>query len=99
MGWGRMMLMGNWGQQMDIEEQRREIAALKEQSSSTDAAVNLDQLILQEKYEELKLYLAALIRYLGNKGILDQDDFAKIVDMIDAEDGKADGAYDGPIVR
>ncbi len=25
MGWGRMLLLGNWGQQMDIEDQQREI--------------------------------------------------------------------------
>ena len=29
MGWGRMLLLGNLGQQLDIEDQRREIRELK----------------------------------------------------------------------
>ena len=29
MGWGRMLLLGNLGQQLDIEEQRREIQDLR----------------------------------------------------------------------
>ena len=31
MGWGRMLLLGNWGQQMDIEDQRQEIEELRQQ--------------------------------------------------------------------
>ena len=29
MGWGRMLLLGNLGQQLDIEDQRREIQQLR----------------------------------------------------------------------
>ncbi len=34
MGWGRMLLLGDWGQQMDIHDQRADIEALKRQIRS-----------------------------------------------------------------
>ncbi len=103
MGWGRMLLLGNWGQQMDIEDQRRQIESLQRQvragsagRAAGDASRRLAQ--LERQNDELRLYLASLVRYLGNKGILRRDEFAALVETIDAEDGAADGGYDGEIV-
>jgi cell division septum initiation protein DivIVA len=103
MGWGRMLLLGNWGQQMDIEDQKQEIESLKQQietgSGSRDTSTLKNRIALLEKENgELRLYLASLIKYLGHKGILRQDEFRELIESIDAEDGSADGSYKGNIM-
>ena len=104
MGSGRMLLLGDWGQQIDIQEQRRELDSLRHQlrssasgTTTADLRRRLDQ--LERENDELRLYLASLIRYLGSKGSLDQDEFRRIVDAIDSDDGAADGGYDGAIMK
>ena len=99
MGWGRMLLLGNLGQQLDIEEQRREIQNLRSRvrsesrAAAGDIEVRLD--VLERQSDEMKLYLAALVRYLAAKGHLDLTEFAQLVDEVDAEDGSTDGRYKG----
>ena len=99
MGWGRMLLLGNLGQQLDIEEQRQEIQALRRRvraesgAAARDIEVRLD--ILERQSDEMKLYLAALVRYLASKGQIDLHEFAKLVEEVDAEDGSTDGRYQG----
>ena len=99
MGWGRMLLLGNLGQQLDIEDQRREIQNLRSQvraeAGGAVQGVELRLDILERQSDEMKLYLAALVRYLAAKGIVDLGEFAKLVDEIDAEDGASDGRYQG----
>jgi hypothetical protein len=99
MGWGRMFLLGNLGQQLDIEDQRRELQELRSRMrsesrpSTQDIELRLD--VLERQSDEMKLYLAALVRYLASKGQIDLGEFAKLVDQVDAEDGSADGRYKG----
>ncbi|UCD49359.1 MAG: hypothetical protein JSW27_17720 [Phycisphaerales bacterium] len=102
MGWGRMLLLGNLGQQLDIEDQRRELQELRSRvrsesrQSTQDIELRLD--ILERQSDEMKLYLAALVRYLAAKGQIDLEEFAKLVDEVDAEDGSADGRFKGDVV-
>ena len=101
MGWGRMMLMGMWGQQLDIEDQRRDMRKLRRQMRNADRRSKselldrIDQ--LERDHAEMRLYLAALVRYLGGKGTVDRDEFTVLVDVIDAEDGEVDGKFGGEI--
>ena len=104
MGWGRMLLLGNWGQQMDIEDQREEIASLRRQMrhrSSIREVGSLDKRVkeLEKENDELHLYLASLVRYLGNKGILEREEFCSLVEVVDGEDGDVDGRFEGYIVE
>jgi hypothetical protein len=104
MGWGRMLLLGDWGQQMDIEDQRGEIESLRQQIRSSSvgratADVTDRVALLEQQNDELRLYLASLVRHLGNKGVLQKEEFGALVEAIDTEDGKADGRYEGEIVR
>ena len=105
MGWGRMLLLGNWGQQMDIEDLRQEIESLRDQQSDINTgarqANSLQSRVTQLEIEngELRLYLAALVRYLGNQGLLRQDEFRILVGAVDSEDGNTDGGYTGPILK
>lgn len=99
MGWGRMLLLGNLGQQLDIEEQRQEIQNLRNRvrSESHAAAQNVELRldILERESDEMKLYIAALVRYLATKGQIDLNEFSKLIEEVDAEDGSTDGRYKG----
>jgi hypothetical protein len=101
MGWGRMMLLGDWGQQLDIEDQRKEMRTMRRRlrqdakRSKKELLERLDQ--LERDNAEMRLYLAALIRYLGGKGVVERDEFKVLVDVIDSEDGEVDGKFDGEI--
>ena len=86
MGWGRMMLLGNVGQQLDIgdlesavNEMRGEVAE-KEQ---VDREQGQDISQLKQENHELKLYLATLIRLLVGKGIVKQEEVTAIVSAIE----------------
>ena len=92
-------MLGNLGQQLDIEDQRRELQSLRSRvrsesrAAAGDIELRLD--ILERQSDEMKLYLAALVRYLAAKGQIDLKEFSKLVDEIDAEDGSSDGRYQG----
>lgn len=101
MGWGRMLLLGNWGQQMDIEDQKLEIDELRRQlrsQSGPDITQENRLSQLEKDNAELRLYLASIIKYLGQKGILRESELRRIVEMIDSEDGNTDNAYRGDII-
>jgi polyhydroxyalkanoate synthesis regulator phasin len=102
MGWGRMFLLGDWGQQMDIEDQRRRIRELGHEvrQHRRTVSVALEKRIddLEQENDNLKLHLAALVRYCIAKGTIDVEEFKQFVDAIDESDGEADGKYVGDIV-
>ena len=86
MGWGRMMLLGNVGQQLDIvdlenvvEQMRAETA----QNEQIDRAQGRDIEQLKNENRELKLYLATLIRLLVSKGVLKQEEVDATVSAIE----------------
>lgn len=83
MGWGRMFLLGNVGQQLDIGELNTSIsemqtAFLDNQQVDLTQAHNITE--LQRENRELKLYLATLIRLLVAKGVLKPEEVAATVD-------------------
>ena len=86
MGWGRMMLLGNVGQQLDIgdlegtvEQMRGDLA----QKDQVDRDQELDIERLKRENHDLKLYLATLIRLLVSKGALKQEEVEMIVSAIE----------------
>jgi len=52
---------------------------------------------LERENDELRLYVAAIVRLLVAKGVVTSEEMASLVQAIDAEDGSADGKYKGPI--
>ena len=98
MGWGRMMLLGNWGQQMDIEDQPKELQDLRREISRQRGPSNSDLESLERENSELRLYLAAIIRYLIAKGTVNLDEFRVLVDEIDQGDGRRDGGLQGAVL-
>jgi hypothetical protein len=86
MGWGRMMLLGNVGQQMDIgdlgnavDQMRGDIA----QKDQVDREQGFDIERLKRENHDLKLYVATLIRLLVSKGVLKQEEVDAIVSAIE----------------
>ena len=75
--------------------------ALFRRNLDTQAGVDdsQDQQIraLRADNDELKLYLAALIRLLTSKNIISAGEITSFVEAIDAEDGSIDGRAAGPI--
>jgi hypothetical protein len=100
MGWGRMLLLGNIGQQLDIQDTERTLAQLADQlreSGQFDREVvqRIDQLAAENA--ELKLYLAAIVRLLVAKNTVTASELKAIVDAIDRSDGSADGRLTGKL--
>jgi len=100
MGWGRTLFLGDIGNRLDIEDCEGEIRRLRESlafQGSIDRSQDGEIGRLKNENDELKLYLAALIRLLVAKNVIAGDEIAKVVQAIDMEDGAADGRMAGPI--
>ncbi len=86
MGWGRMFLLGNVGQQMDIDEVQEYLnAAITEinqnQKLDLEQAAQIERLTIENR--ELKLYTLALVRILSSKGIISQLELNSIVATVE----------------
>lgn len=100
MGWGRMLLLGNVGQQLDIQDTQRAMGQIASdlranRQRAHDVARDVDQLAAENA--ELKLYLAAIVRLLVAKGAITSVELSHLVDELDRTDGATDGHYTGPI--
>ena len=88
MGWGRMLLLGNVGQQLDIGDLESHIAGMQEEFLRNQQ-VDLDQAKgiaeLRRENQELKLYLATLLRLLVSKGVLKPEEVETTVRAIETE--------------
>jgi hypothetical protein len=93
MGWGRWALLGDVGQQLSIGDLQTNLdhtrLHLTRQMIRDRSRVRRVE-ALQAECDELKMYVAALIRLLVSKGMATQEEVASMVDAIDLEDGLAD---------
>ena len=86
MGWGRMMLMGNVGQQLDIQDLGNTVSQLQtvlEQTQNLDLQQERTLDELRTENRELKLYLATLVHLLVAKGLIQQAEVDAAVHAID----------------
>jgi hypothetical protein len=100
MGWGRYLLLGDLGQQLDLADQKAEIDQMREEmrrSRSSDSGASGLLEHVQAENDELRLYLAAVIRILISKRIVTKEEMARIIDAVDASDGTADGRFTGDL--
>jgi len=81
-----MMLLGNVGQQLDIQDVEN---AVSQMQSALNATQDLDQRQEQEidtlrrEHQELKLYFATLVKLLVAKGVIRQEEVDSAVQAID----------------
>ncbi|MBW8863882.1 MAG: hypothetical protein JF609_02970 [Verrucomicrobia bacterium] len=86
MGWGRMMLLGNVGQQLDIGDLNSAIGQMQSamaQKQNVDLRQERSLAELRQENHDLKLYLATLIRLLVAKGVLKQEEVDATVRAIE----------------
>ena len=101
MGMARTLFLGDLGNQVDIEAVERQVAEIREKiADGLTADRSQDEVIglLQRENAELKLYLAALVRLLLAKKAFSPEELRRIVDVVDASDGAADGQFHGEVV-
>lgn len=86
MGWGRFLLLGDLGQQLDVQEQADTIARLR-RSAANDAGKNWEQdQQIEELFREnteLKHYISQLVSLLSAKGIFSHDDLERLVSSVE----------------
>ncbi len=100
MGWLRTLLLGDIGNRLDIADTEYDIARLRQNvrrknraKNRTDEAQDQRLADLEGENEQLKVYLASLVRLLVSKGTLSPEELASFVDVIDPEEeGGAEGS-------
>lgn len=86
MGWGRMMLLGNVGQQLDIQDLENAIGQMQADVARTQ---NLDRTQeqsideLTREVHEIKLYLATVVKLLVAKGVIRQEEVDTAVQAVE----------------
>jgi len=88
MGWGRTFLLGDIGNRLDIADTERDVARLRRRlASKSRIDRGQDERLeeLENENDQLKLYLASLIRLLVSKGTLSKDEITTFVEIIDAD--------------
>lgn len=101
MGWMRMFALGNAGQQLDIEEHKRSLDALRQQlraQAGKDQELDRQLVELWSENLDLKLYVAAIFRLLVAKNLVTPEELRQLVEAVDAEDGSADGVFRGQVL-
>jgi hypothetical protein len=79
MGWGRMMLLGNVGQQLDISDLGQAVEQLRAENADVDQEQSRDIGRLRRENTELKLCMIVLVRLLVTKGVVQPREVEKIV--------------------
>ena len=91
MGWGRMLLLGNIGQQMDIGDLNKAIAEMQSASlenQQTDLKQERGIAELRRENRDLKMYLATVIRLLVAKGVLSAGEVQAVVQAIEPDESE-----------
>ncbi len=86
MGWGRFLLLGDIGQQMDLGDREREMTELRERlrdQQGRDEGQDTMIQVLRIENEELKLYIGALVRLLRSKRVISDEEVKTIVDEVE----------------
>ena len=89
MGWARTLFLGDIGNRLDIEDTERDVAELRRRlRSKSRADVAQDKRIdaLERENEQLKLYLASLVRLLVSEGTLKEKEIEAFVDVVERDD-------------
>lgn len=86
MGWGRMLLMGNVGQQLDIGDVENAVNEMQSaflENQQVDLKQERSITELRRENQELKLYLATVVRLLVSKGVLKPEEVEATVNAVE----------------
>jgi hypothetical protein len=86
-----------WIQRHDIDATRRAVAA--QAIARAGAARRLEDRMdaIEDEVGQLALFVRTLFRLSVEKGSISKAEFLETARAIDAQDGKADGRYTGPL--
>jgi hypothetical protein len=82
----RYLLLGNVGQQMDLDVQREDLRRLQEQATVRRRKFERadHQLAeLREEHDQLKFAVAGLLRSLLAKDVLSRDEVGRIIQLVE----------------
>jgi hypothetical protein len=80
--------------QAEIEKLKKEVRSRQVMPSSVEQRLET----LQCENDELKLYLATVIRLIVAKKLATVEEIRALVTVVDREDGAEDKKYEGPMV-
>jgi hypothetical protein len=86
MGWGRTLLLGDIGNQMNIDDVNADLEGVKDMlrgQHDTDASQDEALRRLQEENQELKLYMATLLKLLVSKNVLTNEELTRFVNLLE----------------
>ncbi len=93
MGWGRMMLLGNVGQQLDIQDLENAIGQMQADVARTQNLDRTQEQSIDEltgEVHELKMYLATLMKLLVAKGVIRQEEVDVAVQAVEKTGNPSD---------
>lgn len=96
MGWARMLLLGNVGQQLDIHDISRTLDRLYTIKAEHDRSQDRELAALREENLRLRAAFALLVRQLGDRSLLSDADRAALADVLDPVDTSPPG--DDPLL-
>ena len=86
MGWGRYFLLGDLGQQLDLQDRQREMQQIRDYihgQQQVDQGQEEALKALREENAELKLYVTALVRLLTRKGLVSEEEVKEMVQSVE----------------
>jgi multidrug resistance efflux pump len=86
MSWGRLLLLGDWGQQLAIEDVEADVVRLRSRlrnQRSTDRSQGEALITLRREVTDLKLVVAELTRLLVATGTLPTEAVERLVRGVD----------------
>ncbi|HKB03417.1 MAG TPA: hypothetical protein VKD90_14435 [Gemmataceae bacterium] len=78
MGWGRWLLLGDIGQQMDLNDVRYEVERLRAERDLAEWDVSKVREVADE-LDELQLRHGLLVRLLVSKGVITAEEYASLI--------------------
>ena len=87
MSWARMLLLGNLGQQLDIDDVEADVARLRARlhsQATTDQSQDQAILTMRREITELKVLVAELARVLSAGGQLPPQTLERMVHALEA---------------
>ena len=101
MGWLSYFLVNDIAQDKHSSDLTDEIVRLQDelekQRNSSPMPSSLPIKELQKENDELKLYIAALVKILISKGVMTPDEIKQMIAVVDSQDGSQDGKFTGNI--
>ena len=97
MGWGNILFDSELMQRLDIEQTKRRLQTQAFVNARSRGRLRKGVEALEDDVGTIALACRTMMRLLIEKNVFTRDEFVAAMKAIDAQDGKADGRYTGPV--